>query len=303
MATTTVSRSHVFIGGSPVRLSWGAIIGGAFVSLAFWILLLALGMALGLSSLNFVEGVNAKSAGIGGGLWILISGLIALFIGGVVAARTAGPVDRPAALFHGAVLWGLSTVAVIFFVWSGVGAFLGGLANVGKSAVSAGTNAVQQGALSEAGNALGLDFNDLLAPVNQKLSQEGKPQVTADQLQAATQDVLSTAVRQGRLDRDTLVISIAENTNLSRADAEDVAGRIETQFNQHKGQVISKVQTGATQVAHTSGKVFWGVFITLLLDLVAACLGAIVALGGRVEPAPTVPETGTGIPVRREVYP
>ena len=36
---------------APVKLSWGAIFGGAFVAVGLWILLYALGAALGLSSI------------------------------------------------------------------------------------------------------------------------------------------------------------------------------------------------------------------------------------------------------------
>jgi hypothetical protein len=40
------------IPGIPFKLSWGAIFGGTLVALGVWILLYALGLALGLSSVD-----------------------------------------------------------------------------------------------------------------------------------------------------------------------------------------------------------------------------------------------------------
>src|SRR5688500_18139947 len=95
---------------SPVRLSWGAIFGAAFVALGIWVLLYALGLALGLSALEPTSPNSARAAGIGTGIWSLIAPLIALFVGGFVAARSSGVLERMVGALHGAVLWGLTTV-------------------------------------------------------------------------------------------------------------------------------------------------------------------------------------------------
>lgn len=306
-----VEQSRVeTIPGVPFKLSWGAIFGGTFVALGIWILLYALGLALGLSSVDPSDPGSARSAGIGTGIWSLIAPLIALFVGGLVAARTAGVVDKMGGALHGAVLWGLTTLVGIILMGMALSSLLGAVFSVGKAAVGA-TGAAISGVASQGGQvgniarSFGLDANDALAPINQRLRQEGKPTITAAQLQAATKDVLNTAVQQGRLDRNLLVSSIAENTSLSRQDAEEIAGRIETQFNQAQGQVGQlgqQAEQGALKAADTTGHVFWGVFFALLLGLASSILGATLGVskrqrfyaGGRVAPA-AVP--------RREVYP
>ncbi|MBN1205995.1 MAG: hypothetical protein JXB05_13845 [Myxococcaceae bacterium] len=306
-----VEKSRVeAIPGVPFKLSWGAIFGGAFVALGIWILLYSLGLALGLSSVDPGDPGSARSAGIGTGIWSLIAPLIALFIGGLVAARTAGVVDKGGGALHGAVLWGLTTLAGVIVMGMALSSLLGAVFSVGKSAVGAAGSAIS-GAASQGGQvgtiarSFGLNAEDALAPINQRLQQEGKPTITADQLQATTKDVLNTAIQQGRLDRELLVSSIAENTALSRQDAQELAGRIETQWNQAQGQVgevKQQVQQGALQAADTTGRVFWGVFFALLLGLASAILGATLGVskrqrfyaGGTVAP-PVGP--------RREVYP
>jgi hypothetical protein len=306
-----VEKSRVeAIPGVPFKLSWGAIFGGTFVALGVWILLYALGLALGLSSVDPSDPGSAKSAGIGTGIWSLIAPLIALFVGGLVASRTAGVVDKGGGALHGAVLWGLTTLAGVIVMGMALSSLLGAVFNVGKTAVGAAGSAIS-GAASQGGQvgniarSFGLNSEDALAPINQRLQQQGKPAITGDQLQAATKDVLNTAIQQGRLDRELLVSSIAQNTALSRQDAQEIAGRIEGQWNQAQaqvGQVTQQVQQGALQAADTTGRVFWGVFFALLLGLVSAILGATLGVskrqrfyaGGTVVP-PVAP--------RREVYP
>jgi hypothetical protein len=297
------------VAGTPFKLSWGAILGGAFVALGIWILLYSLGLALGLSSVDPGDPGSARSAGIGTGIWSIIAPLIALFIGGYVAARTAGVVDKTGGALHGAVLWGLTTLAGTILMGMALSSLMGAVFSVGRTAAGAAGSAVM-GAASQGGGvaqAFGLDANDALAPINQRLSQEGKPTITADQLQAATRDVINTAIRTGNLDRNVLVSSIAENTKLSRQDAEEVATRVEQQFSQARGQVSQQagqlgqqVQQGALKAADTTGRVFWGIFGALLLGLVSSVLGSTLGVSrrqriqaeGAVTPGP-----------RREVYP
>ncbi|MFL5348070.1 MAG: hypothetical protein ACJ8AT_25035 [Hyalangium sp.] len=306
-----VERSRVeAIPSVPFKLSWGAIFGGTFVALGVWILLYALGLALGLSSVDPSNPGSAKSAGIGTGIWSLIVPLIALFAGGLVASRTAGVVDKMGGALHGAVLWGLTTLVGVVVMGMVISSLMGAVFNVGKTAVGAAGSAIsgvasQTGNVGNAAKSFGLDANDALAPVNKRLRQEGKPTITADQLQATTKDVINTGIQQGRLDRNLLVSSIAQNTSLSRRDAEDIADRIEAQWSQAQaqvGQVAQQVQQGALKAADTTGHVFWGVFFALLLGLVSSILGATLGVsksqrfyaGGAVTSV---------VGARREVYP
>lgn len=296
--------------GVPLRLSWGAIFGGTFVALGVWILLYALGLALGLSSVDPNDPGSARSAGIGTGIWSLVAPLIALFVGGVVASRTAGVLDKMGGAMHGAVLWGITTLAGVIVMGMAISSLLGAVFTVGKTAVGA-TGAAIAGAASqgdEAGklaSSFGLNAEDAIAPINQRLSQEGKPTITAAQLKAATQDIINTSIQQGRLDREQLVSSIAQNTALSRQDSEDIANRVEAQWTQAQAkvaQVGQQVQQGALKAADTTGHVFWGVFFVLLLGLASSILGATLGVSKRQRyyaGDTVVPSVGP----RREVYP
>jgi hypothetical protein len=210
---------------------------------------------------------------------------------------------------HGAVLWGVTTLAGVIVMGMAISSLLGAAFDVGKAAVGA-TGAAIAGVASQGDRAgkvassFGLNADDALAPINQRLKQEGKPAITSEQLQAATKDVLNTAIHQGRLDRELLVSSMARDTSLSRRDAEDIANRVEAQWTQAQakvGEVKQQVQQGALKAADTTGHIFWGVFFTLLLGLVSSVLGAMLGASRsqRVYAGSGVSPMGP----RREVFP
>jgi len=271
------------------RLSWGAIFGGAVTALGLWILLYAFGLAIGLSSLDPANPHSARSSGIFTGVWAIIAPLIALFVGGWVAGRGSTIVTRGHGATHGLVVWGLTTLLGTSMVALATSAIVGGAFTVGRAAVGAGGSAVGAAA-SGSGSAarwLGIDANDLLGPVNERLRAEGKPTVTAEQLEAGTRDVAQTAIRQGRLDQQTLVAAIVQNTGLSRADAEEIATNIQARYQGVAAQVQSrlhaaagKAEAGALKAGDATGKAFWGVFGALLLGLIAAVAGGAVGAPG-----------------------
>jgi hypothetical protein len=134
---------------------------------------------------------------------------------------------------------------------------------------------------------MGVDANDALGPINERLRAEGKPTITAAQLEAGTRDVVQTAVREGRLERETLIGAIVQNTGLSRADAEEIGDRVQAQYQGATAQVQSRLhaaaeraQTGALRAGDVTGKAFWGVFGALLMGLIAALAGGAAGAPG-----------------------
>lgn len=303
--------------GAPLRLSWPAIFAGAVAALALWAMLYTFGLALGLSTVDPNDPGSLKSSGIFTGIWSLLSPLVALFLGGMVASRGAGIVTRTGGALHGLVMWGLTTLAGAWVLSYIVGALASGVASVGKTAVGSGAQAVS-GAASGAGGlgslaqTFGINADDALAPINQRLRAEGKPTITAEQLTAATKDVVQEGLRQGRIERELLATNLAQHTALSRADAEEVAGRVETQFNTAKDQMSAQlssakqsIQQGTLKAAGATGKAFWGVFGALFLGMISAILGAIAGVSKRQRAWAGEKPRGTGQAAtpHREVYP
>ncbi len=267
-----------------VKLSWGAILGGLVVTLGVWILLTVGGLAAGLSSVDPRNPVSLQHAGVGTGIWTLAVALVSLLLGGLVAARTAGIVDRTAGAIHGAVLWGIALLATVFMVGSIV-------SGVASTAVGLG-----RGVAGPAGHMMrgpmGMDANALLGPVNERLRAEGKPTVTPAEIEAATRDAMQTGMREGRFDREMLVTSLAAHTKLSQDDARQVADDIEARMSAERQQI----QTGVLEAADTTGKALWWVFLAMALGLGASVVGSTLGVSRRQRIAattrvPLVPRT------------
>jgi hypothetical protein len=135
-------------------------------------------------------------------------------------------------------------------------------------------------------SALGIDANDLVAPINERLAREGKPAVTPEQVESTLKAVAQRGVREGRLDRQVVVEEVSRNTALTGQDAQDVANDIATRYEQTKSKVGGAVQqvgetakTVALTAADRTGKALLFGGVMMLLSLGAGLLGG--ALGVR----------------------
>jgi hypothetical protein len=293
LSTVGVGPGVDVVARERLRFSWGAIFGGAVAAFGLWLLLYVFGLAVGLSNINARDAGSLRGSGMFTGIWALIAPLVALFVGGWVAARGAGLVDRPGGAIHGLVVWGLAALLGVAMVATLMSAVASGVLSIGRAVAGAGSEAIgaaasHAGGASGAAQQLGLSADDLLGPVNQRLQAENKPTVSAAELQSATRDAARSALTTGRIDRDLLVQSLARNTNLSQADAEEVADQVQAQYDQKSTSIKQRVgaaadtaKTDALLAAEKSGKAVWGAFGAMLLGLIASMVGgALGAYGG-----------------------
>ncbi|HEY0705714.1 MAG TPA: hypothetical protein VGG33_02900 [Polyangia bacterium] len=262
---------------SALHMSWSAIFGGAVVTLGIWMLLHSLGLAAGLTAINPEDQGSIRGIGIGTGVWSVIAPLLALFAGGFVAAYTAGLLDRTSGIIHGVVVWGLTTVAGAVLLAMALAATVRAGMQMGMSAVSGGAGVAAVAGASA--DQLGLDFDQALVPINQRLQQQGLPPVTAQQMRAATQETFNRALREGRLDRNMLASAVANNTGMSNAEANQLAQQLQTQFDQRASELQNQARTTALAAADKAGKAFWGVFLALLLGALSAAAGGVLGMG------------------------
>ncbi len=77
------------------RVSWGAIFAGAILTVTISLALNVLGVAIGANMIDVAQGStpSAASFGIGGGIWLLVSNLLALAFGAYAAARLSGATE------------------------------------------------------------------------------------------------------------------------------------------------------------------------------------------------------------------
>ncbi len=113
------------------RVSWGAIFAGTIVAMVIQIALTLLGLSIGLGVVTQAPTTNALSGvGIGATIWLVVSTLISLYIGGYFAGRLAGLPTRQDGILNGVVVWALATLLSVFLATSAVGAAVSGMAGI-----------------------------------------------------------------------------------------------------------------------------------------------------------------------------
>lgn len=280
----------------PTSLRWGAIFGGAFASLGLAMMLNALGLALGLSWLDPQDPTSVRPSSVFSAVWLVVVSLVALFVGGYVAARGAGAVSRGFGALHGLVMWGLSVVAGAWLLGNVASAVVRGGAAVGRAAAGAVSEGMTPANRAGEGLRFGLTAGELVEPVNQRLRAAGSPEVTPQQLEQVTRDVLRRAARDRRLDREALTQALTANTALTRADAEQVARDAEARLGIARDNVqreLRDMRQSALAAAEESSKAFWAIFGALLLGMLAALGGAVLG-GHKVHHARRAPVAVSG---------
>lgn len=248
-------------------VSWGAVIGGAFVAAAFYLILLALGAGLGLSAVSPWTNVGASASAVGTAaiIWLILIEVIASALGGYLTGR----LRTKWALVHtdevyfrdtanGFLAWAVALVISVSFLASAAASMVGDgaqLRSSGGNGVAA-TNAVDPNAY----------FVDTLF-------RSDRPD-TANKdvaVQAEAARIFANALRQNQIpaaDQSYLARLMAAKTGISQTEAD---------------KRVSDVLAEARQAEDTARKVtahllLW-FFLALLIGAFSASYAATV--GGR----------------------
>lgn len=107
------------------RVQWGPIIGGVLTALATLIVLSLLGLAIGASALEPRD--IGEGLGTGAAIWGGISAIIAFFVGGYIAARTAAVGGVGSGMINGFLVGATILALVLYLSGSGLGSVFGSL--------------------------------------------------------------------------------------------------------------------------------------------------------------------------------
>jgi hypothetical protein len=247
-------------------VSWGAVIGGAFVAAALGLILFALGAGIGLSSISPWANAGAPASTVGWGaiVWLILVQIIASTIGGYLAGRLRTKwvrVHTDEVYFrdtaHGFLVWAVGLVITVAFLASATASMVGGSATAGA-------------AISAPSNGRTADSNEYFVD---SLFRTDHPAATGDDASVRTEVglILARALRQGNVpaaDQAYLDQLVAARTGLSQADAD---------------QRVSSVFADARQAADTARKavahaLYW-LFLALLVG--AFCASFAATMGGR----------------------
>jgi hypothetical protein len=254
------------------KVSWGAIFAGVVVALVTQVLLTMLGAGIGIATLDPATGDNpaASSFSIAAGIWYTLSGIIAAFVGGYVAARMSGKTLPTTGAFHGLTTWALTTLLVLYFLTSTVGTIVGGTFSGIATAVGGLSETVMETAAPIVAEA-----NPLEAIEAQVRSTGTDPEA----LNNAAISAMRALVMGNEEDADAARQNAAQALATARNIPLEQATQQVTQMEQQYSQAVERAQQQASDAADTAASV---VSTGALLAFVSLVLGAIAAwFGGR----------------------
>ncbi|MGI8507911.1 MAG: hypothetical protein ACR2MQ_01145 [Gemmatimonadaceae bacterium] len=284
------------VGSVPFRLSWGAIFAGLLVALTLQLVLTLAGAAVGLAAWDPNSG---KALGIGAGIWAIVSILVSLYVGGATAGWAAGALTRPVGMLHGALVWALSTLIMVWLVSSGISSIAGTTFRVFGNVLGATASVAAQGAgaaISSAASNSNVSMGDIRSQVGSILQQTGNPALSPDSLKAKASSAASSATQTSasngdvaseisnmisgtasQINRNDVINVIVARTGVTRPEAERTADRI-IALRQSASAKLDSLGSTIGQKAETAANVtseaLWIALLGLGLSLAAAVFGA-----------------------------
>lgn len=254
-------------------VSWGAVIGGAFVAAALYLILLALGAGFGLSAISPWSdvGATATTAGVIAIAWLVITEIIASAFGGYLTGRlrTKWTLVHSDEVFFRDTANGFLAWAVAFVVSA---AFLATAATVmagGSAAMAGGSERVRAASANATENALA-DPNMYFVDALFRSGRVGGD--TSDAAAKAEADrILARGLAEKQIpsaDQSYLVMLVAARTGISPPEAERRVSDVITQARQAEDTVRKA----------TAHFLLW-LFLSLLMGALSASFAA--TIGGR----------------------
>lgn len=245
------------------RVCWKGIFVGIFAAIWTHLLLMSLGFGIGGLSLKNLNMDDAGGFSVATGIWLVASTVIALFVGGYLANRTAR-IGSPRL----SAIQGIATAAAFFFILTvSIG--------MGVSAISSGIGKIASVA-GEASSGIASQ------PIIQNSIEDGISNLELRRDSSAVIQGLATRLIRG--DTQSAKNYLISNSNLSEAEADQKIAMLRTNFDR-----------AANQAKETTGNIIsaagWMSFAVLLLGAIAAALGGL--LGYRVNTKATVAIRGS----------
>jgi hypothetical protein len=261
------------------RISWGAVLGGGLMVVAVQLLLSMLGLGIGLTTIDPAQGPagspETSTMSMGAVIWWAVSYLVALVIGGYVAARLAGVFNKGDGMLHGLLTWALALVVSFWLLTSAIGGVIGGAFNVVGNAVS-GVSRTVADAVPQVADASGITPEQIQERAQSLLRPADQSGQSPEDAQRELVSLVPQIVRGGQgadQARQRAVEIVSQQSGISQQEAE---ARIQ-QLQQQASEAAARAEETARQAADTAASAvssasIWG-FGALLLGAIAAAIG------------------------------
>ncbi|WP_430256943.1 PhnA-like protein [Neorhizobium sp. DAR64872/K0K18] len=257
------------------KVSWGAVFAGVAIALAAQFLLNLLGVGIGAAVLDPTTSDNpaASSFSIGGGIWFVIAGIIAAFLGGYVSSRLSGRPSNSTGGYHGLTTWAVTTLVVLYLLTTSVGALIGG-AFSGLTSIVGGVGQTAATVAATAAPALANSTNPMAGIEQQIRSTTGNdPQA----LQTAAVSSVQALVTGDQAKAEEARTRAADAVAKAQGIPVDQARTQVEQYEQSYRENIEAAKQQALEAAQTATAV---VSTGAILGFIALALGAIAGWFG-----------------------
>lgn len=297
------------------KFYWGAVLAGITVVIAVQSLFNLLGLGLGFIAFN-ADADTAKNLGIGSIVWWVVTSIVTMFIGGLIAGKASAINTKMKGGLHGLVVWASSTLLIFMLLGTAAGAIVSGTFSMLEQSVSA---------MGKGGSAIGASIRQTnpqitktvqnmlpdLSPVLDDLTQ----QATADMPQTINANssndknantnnnetdsgATKTKLAQGMKDlalassddetttaRQKLQELLVANNSMSQQQAEEKINAWQNQLNQAKEKISQKSEEAkqataeaAERASNALGGIALAMFFISLLGAVTAVLGGVLGV-------------------------
>jgi hypothetical protein len=272
------------------RISWGAVLAGAVIVIAVHVSLSLLGLGIGLSTVDPAAGdtPQATSLGLGAGIWWVVSNLIALVIGGYVAARLSGMPLRGDGIIHGVLTWAVTLLITIYLLTTSVGSIIGGAFNVVGNTLSTVGQGVAE-AVPEALDVAGMSPEQIQRQAEELLRPAQPGQLSADQARGELVDALRQMVtgseQEAAQARERATALIAQRAAISPEQANQRLDQLTAEVQRRADQAAAQATEAADATASAASSASIWAFVAFVLGAAAGALGGAMGTRNRLEPS------------------
>ena len=199
-----------------------------------------LGAGIGMATLDPASADNpaASTFSISAAVWWVISGIIAAFAGGYVAARMSGRTVPSTGAFHGLTTWAFTTLLVLYLLTTTAGSLVGGVFSGVASAIGGVGQTVAQSAAPMLANG-----NPLDAIERQVRATGTDPEALNNAAVNAIRQLLTGDAANADQARQQAAQALAQARNIPLEEARQQV----TAFEQQYQQTVDQAEQAATR--------------------------------------------------------
>ncbi len=292
-------------------ISWNSILAGVLAAFIIGLIFNLLGAGIGLIIFSPIAN-SLPSIGIGTFIWITLTGIVSLYIGGWIATYFSKLMTQISGIIHGLLVSGISILislvimtTTVSFVVSGSLNALGNIISVSKSMVSEGNSVFQKGVqeisrlspeltdqvkksmpdLQTVIDKIKKEATDLL-PKESDFSAENNevsPEKIKSQLAKLIQSYFSSNDEERDQTQQELIDTLAQATHKTPEQIREKIAEWQNTYENAKEKATTVTIKTSKKITRTIGNIALMNFFILVTGMVAAIMGAMNGIQSRKE--------------------